>query len=122
MKRVLGVLLLLVSCQPQVIYSDFSMDFFFDKWWALEDNDFFEEGTCFLLDSEDNEVWVHYPDDPDYSGHVQGDWVVEDDHILLEDLYGYDILLWVYGTCDDYNIVARSGLITEESKLYKCEF
>jgi hypothetical protein len=122
MKRVLGALLLLTSCQPNVIYSDFSMDFFFDKWWALGDNDFFEEGTCFLLDNENKEIWVHYPDWSPYEGQVEGEWSIEDDHILLEDIYGYDISIWAYGQCDDYSIVASSGVIVQESKLYKCEF
>ena len=124
MRRILGALLLLTSCveAPEVIYSDVPLDFFFEKWWQLGDNSFFDEGTCFLLRSSDNTIWVHYPSYDPYTGLSEGEWVVEDDHIFLEDIYGYDVSIWLYGACDDYTVLAKSGVLGEESNLYKCEF
>jgi hypothetical protein len=122
MKRILGMLLFLTSCEPEVIYSAVPLDFFFDKWWELGDNPFFEEDTCFFLDSDSNAIWIHYPDHDTASELDESGWSVEDDHILLEDLYGYDISIWAYGQCDDYSVTAVSGIIVQESKLYKCEF
>jgi hypothetical protein len=124
MKRILGALLLLTSCvaAPEVVYSDVSLDFFYDKWWELGDNSFFSEGTCFLLKSEDNTIRIHYPGYDPYAWREEGVWTIEDDHILLEDIYGYDVSIWIYGSCDDYTVVAKSGPLGEESNLYKCEF
>ena len=125
MKCVWGALLfILASCvvEPEVIYSETPLDFFFDKWWALDDNIFFEEDTCFFLDSEANEILVHYPGGEPNTGHAQGDWTAEDGFILLEDIYGYDISIQIYGTCNDYNITISSGPMTEESNLYECDF
>ena len=121
--KYLWIFLLLLSCSGQnVIYSEVPLEFFFDKWWELEENRFFEEGTCFLLNTKDDKVHVHYPEDPPYSSVVVGDWIIEDDYIFLEDAYDYDISIWLYGACGDYNVITSTGLITEESKLYKCEF
>ena len=124
MKRILGVLPLLISClgTPEVIYSDVPLDFFYDEWWELDDNNFFDEGTCFLLRSSDNTIWVHYPNYDAYDGTNEGEWVVQDDHILIEDIYGYEVSIWLYGTCDEYTVEVRSGVLGEESNLYKCEF
>ena len=124
MKRIIGMLLLTISCvqEPEIVYSDVPLDFFYDKWWELGDNSLFDSGTCFLLRSSDNSIWVHYPSHDPYNGLNEGQWVVEDDHILLKDIYGYDVSLWIYGACDDYTILAKSGILGEESNLYKCEF
>jgi hypothetical protein len=125
MKCVWGALLLiLASCvvEPEVIYSEMPLDFFFDKWWALDDNIFFDGDTCFYLNSETNEILAHYPGSGPDTTYIQGDWTVENDLILLEDIYGYDISIQVYGACSDYNITISSGLMTEESNLYECDF
>ena len=121
MKHLLGLLLLLLSCRPNVAHSEVSVDFFLDKWWELGDNPLINDGTCFLLVSETNEIWVRYPEiTPLYN--LEGYWSLKEDHILLEDIYGYNISVWLYGACDDYNIFASSGLMAQESKLYNCEF
>jgi hypothetical protein len=123
MRCILAILLSLVSCNtPDVVYSEVSLDHFYDEWWELGDNSFFDEGVCFLLRPSDNSFWIHYPGYEPYQGVDIGSWVVEDDHIFLEDLYGYEVSIWLYGTCDDYTVEVRSGLFGEESNLYKCEF
>ena len=123
MRYILAILLSLVSCKtPEVVYSEVSLDHFYDEWWELGDNSFFDEGVCFLLRPSDNSFWIHYPGYEPYQGVDIGNWVVEDDHIFLEDLYGYEVSIWLYGTCDDYTVEVRSGLFGEESNLYKCEF
>jgi hypothetical protein len=114
------IFLFFTSCAPTIIYSDHSVEFFLDKWWALGENDFFTDDVCFFLDSSNGEVWVHYLEDEPY---IAGSWLLEDEeNILLEDIYGYDISIWPYGTCDDYNVVASSGIVTQQTKLYKCDF
>tara|TARA_B100001094_G_C18109291_1_gene760215 strand:+ start:591 stop:962 length:372 start_codon:yes stop_codon:yes gene_type:complete len=123
MRYILAILLSLVSCStPDVVYSEVSLDHFYDEWWELGDNSFFDEGVCFLLRPSDNSFWIHYPGYEPHQGVDIGNWVVEDDHIFLEDLYGYEVSIWLYGTCDDYTVEVRSGLFGEESNLYKCEF
>ena len=123
MKRILGLLVLtMLGCRPEVIYSEVSMDFFFDKWWEVEDNSFFDPGTCFLLNTNDDTLRVHYPDDAPEKGHIEGEWVVEDDHIFLEDIYGFDISIWLFGQCGDYSVIVSTSVLEQESKLHKCEF
>jgi hypothetical protein len=121
--KYLWIFLLLLSCSGQnIIYSEVPLEFFFDKWWELEENRFFEEGTCFLLSTEEKKVQVHYPEDSSSSGVEVGVWFLEEDYIFLEDVYDYDISIWLYGACGDYNVIASTDLFREESKLYKCEF
>lgn len=123
MKRILGLLTLtMLGCRPEVIYSEVSMDFFFDKWWEVEDNNFFDPGTCFLLNTKDDTLRVHYPDDAPEKGHIEGEWVIEDDHIFLEDIYGFDISIWLFGQCGDYSVIVSTSVLEQESKLHKCEF
>ena len=114
-------LFLLLSCagNQSVVYSDVPLEFFLDKWWELGENSFFEKDTCFYLDSESEEMLIDYPG---YVVYPAADWVYEDDHILLEDLDGFDISIHPYGSCGDYNVIASTSLFTEESKLYECEF
>jgi hypothetical protein len=118
MKYILGVLLL-VSCTPEVIYSEVPMDFFIDKWWALDENPLFVDGTCFMLNSADGQMYINSPGVEEYT---EGTWLFKDDHISLEDVYGYDVDIWAYGSCGDYSITASAASIVEESKLYECEF
>jgi|15BtaG_2_1085339.scaffolds.fasta_scaffold02765_5 hypothetical protein len=123
MKRVLGVILLgLVSCKPGVVYSEMSIDFFFDKWWELDKNSFFDDGTCFHLNSEDQAIRVHYPGYKPEVGYIEGYWTLEEDYVFIEDVYGFDISLWPYGQCGDYTVIVSSSIIEQKSKLYECEF
>jgi hypothetical protein len=114
-------LLLLLSCvgNRNIIYSDVPPEFFLDKWWELGENQFFEAGTCFLLDSGSREILIDYPD---YFPYAAATWVYEDDYILLEDLDGFDVSLWLYGSCGDYSVIASTSLFVDESKLYECKF
>ena len=89
------------------------MDFFFDKWWEVEDNNFFDPGTCFLLNTKDDTLRVHYPDDAPEKGHIEGEWVIEDDHIFLEDIYGFDISIWLFGQCGDYSVIVSTSVLDE---------
>jgi hypothetical protein len=120
MKSVWGALLFfLVSCMPEVIYSEVSLDFFIDKWWVLDENPLFSDEACFLLNSDDERMYIRFLG---YVEYPEGTWSIEDDHILLEDVYGYDVTIWAYGTCGDYDILASGASIVQESKLYECEF
>lgn len=112
-----------VSCDsPEVIYSEVPIDYFLDKWWAIEDNSLIETGYCMLLSTADHMVWIHSPEDISGVGVAEGSWAIEGDHILLNDIYGTSLSIWVYGTCGDFEIIAVHPLVSEESKIYSCPF
>ncbi len=124
MKKLSSILSsLCLSCAPpNIVYTSVPVEFYLDTWWAIEQNAYLEDGTCFLLNSEDNKMYIHLPEEEPYHGFPEGEWTIEGDHFLLEDVYGYNITIWIYGDCENHTMTIKSILGQEEGNIHKCEF
>tara|TARA_R110001583_G_scaffold32239_12_gene110342 strand:- start:772 stop:1140 length:369 start_codon:yes stop_codon:yes gene_type:complete len=121
-RHLIFILIFLTSCgpRPEYIYVDISLEHFLNKWWALGDNPLFDENSCFLLDSNDQNLYQLWEGDD--TSYKMATWEMHEDHILVLDYSGYDAELRPYGYCDDFTLSATVLSITQETNLYKCEF
>jgi len=104
----------------EVHYSDVSLTFFLDTWWSIDHNKYFDDGTCFLLKTEDNTLRILDPiDGVEYVSTAT--WEIIDDYIFVDGT-GFELEISPYGTCGDYSVRISSDFSTQESSLYECDF
>jgi len=117
---IIGLLFFSCTIGTEVYYSDLSLDFFFDKWWGVEENAYFNEGDCFFFDTSSMKVKM-YDSVDDTRFETNFTWEVIDGHIEVSG-EGVNLDISPYGSCDDYSVRITGLTLTDESSLYECEF